>query len=57
MAAQPLERSGVSADKYDVPIEVARPAGAEPFPPALYIHDGRGFKDEDRAHMRELAAQ
>ncbi len=56
-AAQPLERSSVSTGKYDVPIEVARPAGAGPFPPVLYIHARRGFEDEDRAHMRELAAQ
>jgi carboxymethylenebutenolidase len=56
-AAEPLEKSSVSTGKYDVPFEVARPAGAGPFPPVLYIHAKRGFEDEDRAHMRELAAQ
>lgn len=56
-AAQPLERSHTRAGSYEVPIEVARPAGAGPHPPLLYIHAKRGFEDEDRAHMRELAAQ
>ncbi|HQR21045.1 MAG TPA: dienelactone hydrolase family protein [Burkholderiaceae bacterium] len=56
-AADPLEKSSVSTGKYDVPLEIARPAGPGPFPPVLYIHAKRGFEDEDRAHMRELAAQ
>ncbi len=56
-AAQPLEKSSVRAGNYDVPIEVAKPAGAGPHPPLLYIHAKRGFENEDRAHMRELAAQ
>jgi len=55
--AQPLERSHTRAGSYEVPIEVAKPAGAGPHPPLLYIHAKRGFEDEDRAHMRELAAQ
>ncbi len=55
--AQPLERSHARAGSYEVPIEVAKPAGAGPHPPLLYIHAKRGFEDEDRAHMRELAAQ
>lgn len=57
MAVEPLEKSSVSTGKYDVPVEVARPSGKGPFPPVLYIHAKRGFEDEDRAHMRELAAQ
>jgi carboxymethylenebutenolidase len=57
LAAEPLEKSSVSTGKYDVPVEVARPAGPGPFPPVLYIHAKRGFEDEDRTHMRELAAQ
>jgi carboxymethylenebutenolidase len=56
-AAQPLETSSVSTGKVDVPIEVAKPAGRGPFPPVLYIHAKRGFDDEDREHMRALAAQ
>ena len=55
--AQPLEQSTASTGRYDVPIEVARPAGKGPFPPVLYIHAKRGFEEEDRAHMRALAAQ
>jgi len=55
--AQPLEKSTASSGRYDVPIEVARPAGTGPFPPVLYIHAKRGFEEEDRAHMRALAAQ
>jgi carboxymethylenebutenolidase len=56
-AAQPLEAYEVSTGRYDVPVEVAKPAGSGPFPPVLYIHARRGFEDEDRAHMRELAQQ
>lgn len=54
---QPLESYNVSAGKYDVPVEVAKPGGSGPHPPVLYIHARRGFEDEDRSHMRELAAQ
>ncbi len=57
VAAQTLEKSSASAGRYEVPIEIARPAGPGPFAPVLYIHARRGFEDEDRAHMRELAAQ
>ncbi len=57
VAGQTLEKSSVTASGHDVPIEIARPAGSGPFPPVLYIHARRGFEDEDRVHMRELAAQ
>lgn len=56
-AAQPLETYSVSTGKYDVPVEVATPARPGPHAPVLYIHARRGLEDEDRAHMRELAAQ
>jgi carboxymethylenebutenolidase len=56
-AAQPLETYNVSTGKYDVPVEVAKPARGGPYAPVLYIHARRGLEDEDRAHMRELAAQ
>lgn len=46
-----------SADGTEVPVEVATPAGKGPFPPVLYIHAKRGYEPEDRAHLRELAAQ
>ncbi len=56
--APPLERIEVrSPAGHPVPVEVARPAGRGPHPPVLYIHAKRGFEDEDRAHLRELAAQ
>jgi carboxymethylenebutenolidase len=57
VVAQPLEKASVRAGSYDVPIEIARPPGAGPYPGVLYIHAKRGFEDEDRAHMRELASQ
>lgn len=56
-SAQTLESYNVAAGKYDVPVEVATPARAGPHAPVLYIHARRGLEDEDRAHMRELAAQ
>jgi carboxymethylenebutenolidase len=56
-SAQPLESYSVATGKYDVPVEVATPARAGPHAPVLYIHARRGLEDEDRAHMRELAAQ
>ncbi len=54
---QPLEVSSASTGRYDVPLEIARPAGNGPFPAVLYIHAKRGFDEEDRAHMRTLAGQ
>jgi carboxymethylenebutenolidase len=54
-AAQSFETYCVSTGKYDVPVEVAKPARSGPFPPLPYIHARRGLEDEDRAHMRELA--
>lgn len=56
-AAQTLDKSTVRTARYEVPVEIARPAGPGPFPPVLYIHAKRGFEDEDRAHLRELAGQ
>ena len=55
--AQTLEKSTVRTARYAVPVEIATPAGPGPHPPVLYIHAKRGFEDEDRAHLRELAAQ
>jgi carboxymethylenebutenolidase len=56
-AAQTLETYNVPTGKYEVPVEVAKPARAGPHAPVLYIHARRGLEDEDRTHMRELAAQ
>jgi carboxymethylenebutenolidase len=46
-----------SADGTEVPAEVAKPAGKGPFPPVLFIHAKRGYEGDERAHVRELAAQ
>lgn len=46
-----------AADGSEVPVEVARPAGKGPFPPVLFIHAKRGYDGDERAHVRELAAQ
>ncbi len=53
--AQALEKRSVRHGDVDVPVEIARPAGAGPWPPVLYIHARRGFEDVDREHMRALA--
>jgi carboxymethylenebutenolidase len=41
----------------DVPIEVAVPTGKGPFPPVLFIHAKRGYDDNERRHITELAQQ
>lgn len=46
-----------ASDGSDVPVEVATPAGKGPFPPVLFIHAKRGYEGDERAHVRELAAQ
>ena len=46
-----------AADGSEVPVEVAMPAGKGPFPPVLFIHAKRGYEGDERAHVRELAAQ
>jgi carboxymethylenebutenolidase len=50
-----LERASVRNADVEVPVEVARPTAAGPFPPVLYIHARRGFEDEDRQNLRALA--
>jgi carboxymethylenebutenolidase len=55
--AQPFETYNASTGKYDVPVEVVKPAHGGLYPPVLYIHARRGLEEEDRAHMRELAQQ
>ena len=41
----------------DIPIEVAVPTGNGPFPPVLYIHAKRGYDENDRRHITELAGK
>jgi carboxymethylenebutenolidase len=55
--AQAVETLTLRNKDVEVPAELARPAGAGPFPPLLFIHARRGYEDEERAHVRELAAQ
>jgi carboxymethylenebutenolidase len=50
-----IEKAAVKNADVEVPIEIARPAGAGPFPPVLYIHARKGFEDEDRANLHALA--
>jgi carboxymethylenebutenolidase len=57
VVAQVVETSSVRNGRVDVPVEIARPAGAGPFVPLLFIHARRGYEDEERAHVRELATQ
>jgi len=57
LGAQTLESFNVRNNDVDVPVEVARPAGAGPFPPVLFIHARRGYEEQERSHVRELAAQ
>lgn len=46
-----------AADGSEVPVEIATPVGKGPFPPVLFIHAKRGYEGDERAHIRELAAQ
>ena len=52
-----VQKGSLQSGKIEVPYEVARPQGAGPFPPVLYIHAKRGYDEVDRAHIEELAAQ
>lgn len=53
--AQTLHQSSVRHGSTDVPVEIARPAGAGPWPALLYIHAKRGFEQVDRDHIQGLA--
>lgn len=55
--AQTIENHLLRHGGVEVPVEIARPVGAGPFPPVLFIHARRGYEVEERAHVRELAAQ
>jgi carboxymethylenebutenolidase len=55
--AQAIESLTLRNQDVEVPAELARPAGAGPFPPLLFIHARRGYEEEERAHVRELAEQ
>ncbi|OGA17875.1 MAG: dienelactone hydrolase [Betaproteobacteria bacterium RIFCSPLOWO2_02_FULL_66_14] len=57
VAAQSAELLNLRANGIDVPAELVRPEGAGPFRPVLFVHARRGYEDEERAHVRELASQ
>lgn len=40
-----------------IPVTVAVPQGAGPFPPVLFIHAKRGIDENERRHINELATQ
>jgi carboxymethylenebutenolidase len=50
-----IVKTSVKRGDVEVPVEIARPQGAGPFPAVLFIHARRGFEDEDRAKLRSLA--
>lgn len=54
-----VEIRGVTLKSGDVevPAEVAVPEGKGPFPPLLFIHAKRGYDDNERRHITELAQQ
>lgn len=52
-----LEQTTLRAGDVEVPVDVAMPAGAGPFPPVLFIHAKRGIDENERRHIAELAAQ
>ncbi len=52
-----IRRVTLKSGDVDVPVEVAVPAGKGPFPPVLFIHAKRGYDDNERRHIGELAQQ
>jgi carboxymethylenebutenolidase len=52
-----IRKTEIRSGDVDVPIFVARPAGAGPFPPLLFIHAKRGIDDNEQKHIAELAGQ
>jgi len=57
LAAQTVESVTLRNGATEVPAELAKPAGAGPFSPVLFIHARRGYQEEERARVLELAAQ
>lgn len=48
---------GTPAAPVEVPVEIAHPVGKGPFPPVLFIHAKRGYDENERRHVMELAQQ
>lgn len=62
MAAEPagtveIRTVTLKAGDIDVPAEIAVPPGKGPFPPILFIHAKRGYDENERRHIAELAGQ
>jgi len=45
----------LKAGDSEVPTEIAIPTGKGPFPPVLFIHAKRGYDENERRHITELA--
>lgn len=52
-----IDKITLRSGDVDVPMEIAVPEGAGPFPPVLFIHAKRGYDEAERAHITELAEQ
>jgi len=52
-----IKRITLKSGDVDVPVEIAQPAGKGPFPPVLFIHAKRGYDENERRHISELAEQ
>ncbi len=57
LAATLVEQTEIASGDVRVPLTIARPVGAGPYPPVLFIHAKRGIDDNERRHITELAAQ
>ena len=57
MAGVEIRGVTLKSGDVDVPAEVAVPEGKGPFPPLLFIHAKRGYDDNERRHITELAQQ
>ncbi len=57
--ANPIEIRSITlkVGDVDVPTEIAIPPGKGPFPPVLFIHAKRGYDENERRHISELAQQ
>ena len=52
-----VQKTTLMSGDVEVPVEIALPAGKGPFPPVLFIHAKRGYDDNERRHIEELARQ
>ena len=52
-----IRKVAVPSGDLEVPVEIAVPPGKGPFPPVLFIHAKRGYDDNERRHITELARQ